>query len=618
MCWYCWRNRQKWRPPHDHEESAVEEQHRRPAVYQSVSELSPKEPQFTSKTHEDENLIKGAIERNDFLSRVITGDILKDVIAAMYKSDIKANDVIIKEGNTGSHMYVSIRGTFEIKTSRSKNITTFEDVRIFGELAILYDAKRMATIRAVTDATVWVLDAPVYHRILVKYNYKEHDERVDFLIRCDVLRDSGEKMLKMLASALVSEQYPGGKVIIKEGDKGNKFYIVRAGTVTVTKEGQGNLGSFGKGYYFGERALLEETRRQATVTADDPLVECLAISRKLFIEIKDYLKVTPRSSNSMLSNQFNEIQLKDLKIVYTIGEGGFGRVELVMLKENKNQCFALKMMSKYTIVKDNRQQQAINERLQISCDSPFIVKMYKTFRDTRYIFYLMEYCSGGDLWSLLYKNQKNHQFSEKEAKFITGCVLEGLEYLHNKNIIYRDLKPENIMLTATGYFKLTDFGYIKRLAKFEKTFTFAGTVEYVAPEVARKGTYGRAVDYWACGVFIFEMLCGKTPFSSMDYNDAKIFKNILNGIEKIRFPEAVSPPAKDLIKRLCRENPSERIGIEDIKQHRWYEGFDWPKLQKFQMKTPFKNQSKSYRSRRYVPDKSLPPPEDSGWDDGIF
>lgn len=231
----------------------------------------------------------------------------------------------------------------------------------------------------------------------------------------------------------------------------------------------------------------------------------------------------------------------------------------------------------------------------------------------------MYFFVGGDLWNLLYKGQNNNRFREKDAKFIVGCVLEALEYLHNKDIIYRDLKPENVLLTTTGYFKLTDFGYIKKLAKFEKTFTFAGTVEYVAPEVAQKKTYDRSVDFWACGIFIFEMLCGRTPFNSFDGNDNKIFRNILSGIENIQFPKLISPVAKDLILKLCKANPTERLGegkgIQDIKNHKWYDRYNWQKLRNFQIDSPFKYQSKSYKSRKYQPEKEIPPAEMSGWDD---
>ncbi|XP_072388909.1 cGMP-dependent protein kinase, isozyme 1-like isoform X1 [Diabrotica undecimpunctata] len=587
---------------------------RRNAVFQSGIDISDR-IQLDPKTQEEEHLIRTAIENNDFMTKILFGDILKAVIPTMYKRFINAGDVIIKEGNKGSHMYVSITGKFEISNQNFKN--TFEDVRVFGELAIIYDAKRLATIKALTDAEIWVLDAVTYQQVLRRYNVKEQEERVNFLIKNDILKNAGEKVLKSAANSLKSESFAGDTAIVTEGEKGDKFYIVRAGTVTVTKKGENFIQTHGKGYCFGERALLEETCRQATVTANPPLVECLTLSRKSFFELTEYLKVIPPKLSVAKPNIYQDIKLDDLKICFTLGIGGFGRIELVKHNET-NKLFALKYMSKIDVVRDMRQQHAINERKQIQCSSPFILDMYKTFRDNKFVYYLLEACLAGDLWHILYKEIPDKRFKEKEAKFIVGCVLEAIEYLHSNEIIFRDLKPENVLLTSNGYFKLTDFGYAKKLPRFEKTFTFAGTIEYVAPEVASKKSYDRAVDIWTIGIFTFEMLCGKTPFAGS--RESSIFKKILDGIEKINFPNFVPAAAKDLVLKLCRRNPQNRLGMDEgiakIKSHRWFNGFNWSKLQNLEMVSPFMARAKKNRNPdMFTPDKNIPEDELSGWDE---
>ncbi|XP_072388915.1 cGMP-dependent protein kinase, isozyme 1-like isoform X2 [Diabrotica undecimpunctata] len=513
---------------------------RRNAVFQSGIDISDR-IQLDPKTQEEEHLIRTAIENNDFMTKILFGDILKAVIPTMYKRFINAGDVIIKEGNKGSHMYVSITGKFEISNQNFKN--TFEDVRVFGELAIIYDAKRLATIKALTDAEIWVLDAVTYQQVLRRYNVKEQEERVNFLIKNDILKNAGEKVLKSAANSLKSESFAGDTAIVTEGEKGDKFYIVRAGTVTVTKKGENFIQTHGKGYCFGERALLEETCRQATVTANPPLVECLTLSRKSFFELTEYLKVIPPKLSVAKPNIYQDIKLDDLKICFTLA---------------------------------------------------------------------------GDLWHILYKEIPDKRFKEKEAKFIVGCVLEAIEYLHSNEIIFRDLKPENVLLTSNGYFKLTDFGYAKKLPRFEKTFTFAGTIEYVAPEVASKKSYDRAVDIWTIGIFTFEMLCGKTPFAGS--RESSIFKKILDGIEKINFPNFVPAAAKDLVLKLCRRNPQNRLGMDEgiakIKSHRWFNGFNWSKLQNLEMVSPFMARAKKNRNPdMFTPDKNIPEDELSGWDE---
>lgn len=592
------------------------ETERRFAVYQSGANLT--DLKSDPKSPEEEHLIKSAIVNNEFTSKIISGHILDDAVLVMYKRKVKAGEVIIREGKKGTHMFVSNSGTFEITKDDFKD--HFNDVRVFGELAILYDAKRLATIKALTDATVWVLDAPVYHHLLVRHAVKEQNERMNFLIQNDVLRNAGDKILKLAANSLKSEFFAGGKTIIKEGEKGNKFYIVRAGSVTVLKKGEGVVGNYSKGYFFGERALLEDSRRQATIKANPPLVECLILSRKVFLELTEYFRIEPTQVTRKRSPQYQDIKLEDLQVISNIGIGGFGRIDLVKHKVNQ-KMFALKYMRKFNIVADQRQQHAINERIQMQLDSPFILTMYRTFKDNIYVYYLLEVCPAGDLWNILYRETPERRFRDKDAKFIVGCVLEALEYLHSREIIFRDLKPENVLLTSKGYFQLTDFGYAKKLSKFEKTFTFAGTVEYVAPEFILKKPYNRSVDIWSCGVFIFELLCGKTPFVSSDKNENAIFKNILNGIENIKFPSVINQEAKDLILKLCRSNSSDRIGMDSvgiskIKKHKWFSGFSWQKLQNLEMESTFKETAKINRlGTKLKPDPDIPQEETSGWDE---
>lgn len=166
------------------------------------------------------------------------------------------------------------------------------------------------------------------------------------------------------------------------------------------------------------------------------------------------------------------------------------------------------------------------------CKSNF--RLFNTFRDKKYLYFLMEPCLGGDVWTVL---QKNKFFDEKTARFMTACVIESFEYLHTRNMIYRDLKPENLMLDNRGYVKLVDFGFAKRINPSHKTWTFAGTPEYVAPEIILNKGHDRAVDYWALGVFIHELLVGKPPFRGTDH--MKTYTLILRGIDSIQFPQRV-------------------------------------------------------------------------------
>nr|CAD7206535.1 unnamed protein product [Timema douglasi] len=155
---------------------------------------------------------------------------------------------------------------------------------------------------------------------------------------------------------------------------------------------------------------------------------------------------------------------------------------------------------------------------------------------------------------------------------MVACVVEALVFLHDRGFIYRDLKPENLLIDSTGYIKMTDFGFAKRIGTSGKTWTFAGTPEYVAPEIILNRGHDRSVDYWALGVLTYELLSGSPPFRGTDH--LKTYGLILKGIESVKgFPKEITREAKGLIRKLCRVVPTERLGyqkngIADIKNHK--------------------------------------------------
>ncbi|XP_050514550.1 cGMP-dependent protein kinase 1-like [Diabrotica virgifera virgifera] len=616
--------------------SVLESQPRRdgvvPVPVRIDQNLKEKLPVF-NKLQSDEEIIRNAIKSNDFLHKIISEEQLKDVIAAMYNKEISAKEVIIKQGDKGQHMYISAKGNYQVIVN-GKTVSQFSDVRVFGELAILYNAKRLATIKALSSGSVWVLDSTVYQQIVLRSNLKKEDEIKEFLSNNEILNVVGSDALQIVSTLLKTEFFPTDQAIVKQGDRGDKFYIIRAGTVTISKEGVGTVGVYKKGDCFGELALLEEDCRQATVTANSPGVECLTLTRKEFVDhlgdIKNfkYIKVKDKPKDSIRSvhGEYDDINLFDLKIIKTLGVGGFGRVELVQHTKNEKIVFALKYLKKIEIVEQNQQEHVFNEkRIQMSSKSPFIVRLYRTYRDSKYIYFLMESCLGGDLWSLL-QRQKNKRFEEKEARFICSCVLLAFEYLHSRGIIYRDLKPENLLLAVNGYIKLTDFGFAKKVPDRGKTYTFAGTPEYVAPEIVLNRGHDRAVDYWAFGAFVFEMLSGKTPFRTDDVSHMKTYNKILGGIDNIPFPTYINLKARHLVEKLCRPVPSERMGmqkngIQDVKNHKWFLGVDWQKMQKMEIPSPFKPKLEGPTDTKYFDnfkkDSDKTPEELSGWDEGF-
>jgi len=225
---------------------------------------------------------------------------------------------------------------------------------------------------------------------------------------------------------------------------------------------------------------------------------------------------------------------------------------------------------------------------------------------------------------------------EQNAKFYAACITTALEYLHERSIVHRDIKPENLMISSeTGHLVLGDFG----MAKFveEKTWSFCGTPEYIAPEIILQSGHDVSVDYWAFGCVLYEMLTGNTPFR--DSTPKAIYDRVMCGIDlapsvffcnKTQMKIEISEKAMDLVKGLCKRSPTSRLGyqkngFEDIRRHRWFKDFDWEKRLDQRSSGPYSQNIEvrcDLNSKRLdeldmnqkTTDGKPVPPENSGWD----
>ncbi|XP_067621281.1 cGMP-dependent protein kinase 1 [Eurosta solidaginis] len=590
--------------------------------------------QFIEKDDNTRNLIRKAIERNDFLNNYMDKERKEMVIDAMEPTFYKKDSFIIHQNDEGSEIYVSETGYFEV-IKGGKVVGGFGPTTVFGELAILYNANRLASVRATTNARVWKITRETFRQIMVLSESKERDENLTFLRAAPFLNDLSDEVLNKVVDLLQRKYYEPNACIVREGEVGNDFFIIRGGTVTIKKKNEHNVERVvdrrKRGDYFGEQALLNADRRQASVYADAPGTEVLKLDRKAFIsylgtirqlhekpELRKSAERKQSARRSEFDNEYAGIQLTDLKKVATLGAGAFGCVDLVAYKD---KTFAVKILKKIDVIKQDQVEHVYSEKqVMMQCrSSPFIIELYKTFRNEKFVYFLMEACLGGDVWTVM---SQRRFFDEKTAKFIAGCVVEAFDFLHSLNIIYRDLKPENLMLTTDGYCKLVDFGFAKHIPLNQKTNTFAGTPEYVAPEIILDRGHDRAVDYWALGILIFELLVGRTPFRGQ--TQIKIYQQILGGIDVIQMPSKIPRTAQNLIKHLCKQLPAERLGYQrrgilDIKKHSWFESLNWNKLKNKQLPSPIKRPITSNTDLQYFgppgeENDYEPPDETSGWD----
>ena len=221
------------------------------------------------------------------------------------------------------------------------------------------------------------------------------------------------------------------------------------------------------------------------------------------------------------------------------------------------------------------QKQILRERSALGYSHhPNIAMLYGTFSSHHSLYMLCEPCTGGELYAYM---REVNTLEEKPAAFYAACVIAAVEYMHSRDIMYRDLKPENLVIAANGYVKVVDFGFAKVTST--KTYTLCGTPEYLAPEIIQSKGHGKAVDWWALGILVYEMLAGYPPF--YDENPFGIYQKILAG--KIEFPRHFDVHAKDLIKKLLTADRSKRLGnlkagAEDVKKHKWFRNFQFKDL----------------------------------------
>ncbi|KAM5267248.1 serine/threonine-protein kinase N2 isoform 2-T2 [Hipposideros larvatus] len=288
------------------------------------------------------------------------------------------------------------------------------------------------------------------------------------------------------------------------------------------------------------------------------------------------------------SQQMFQFNLQDFRCCAVLGRGHFGKVLLAEYKHT-NEMFAIKALKKGDIVaRDEVDSLMCEKRIFETVNSvrhPFLVNLFACFQTKEHVCFVMEYAAGGDLMMHIHTDV----FSEPRAVFYAACVVLGLQYLHEHKIVYRDLKLDNLLLDTEGFVKIADFGLCKEgMGYGDRTSTFCGTPEFLAPEVLTETSYTRAVDWWGLGVLIYEMLVGESPFPGDD--EEEVFDSIVN--DEVRYPRFLSTEAISIMRRLLRRNPERRLGAgekdaEDVKKHPFFRLIDWSALMDKKVKPPF-------------------------------
>jgi protein-serine/threonine kinase len=294
-------------------------------------------------------------------------------------------------------------------------------------------------------------------------------------------------------------------------------------------------------------------------------------------------------SSSSLDSQKETIprskSMEDFQPLKLVGKGSFGKVILVKYFNN-DKIYAMKILDKEEIIRRKQIKHTKTERLLLEkLNHPFIAQLQFAFQDTKKLYLVTEFMQGGELF---FHIKRRTGFKEVSVKFYMSQIFLAIDYLHKNGYIYRDLKPENILIDKEGNIKLTDFGLSKVIsnnADINTTNTLCGTLEYIAPEIFKRKPYDKSIDWFSFGVVLYEMLTGQLPFNikSEEFDESK-YKNV-------KYPEKMSPEAKELIEKLIEIEPEKRLGYnssDEIRNSAFFKEVDFEKVYNKEYRPPFK------------------------------
>jgi len=464
----------------------------------------------SSKSPEAVARILAAVRSQKIFSR-LNEEQLGLLQGAMREHSVPAGASVISQGEKGNHFYIVDSGELDA-TVRSEPdkppvlVKSFGAGDSFGELALMYNCPRTASVKTRTPAVLWSLDRVSFRSIVLEANTRKAAMYEAFLGKVQFLEPLTREQRSRMVDVLEEVEYAPRQPIIREGEEGTHFYILLEGEVSITKSGQDSeLARRGVGDYFGELSLKTGAPTIATVSAADARCKLVRMDRGCFLRLlgpldsllalrkytatgqevseavsaMDRLSLAPAEAIPGFSFQRGQpgLSLDQFTVTRsTLGEGAFGKVRRARDKKT-GAVWALKQMCKADIVSMGQVEHIIQETQVLSqLLHPFITNKYVSMTTPTNLILLLEFCPGGDMFDQLYRHKK---FSLRDGQIYIMQVLLPIEYMHRQGIVHRDLKLENILIAADGALKLTDFGFAKYIQ--HRSYTLCGTPECVAP-----------------------------------------------------------------------------------------------------------------------------------------
>lgn len=400
----------------------------------------------------------------------------------------------------------------------------------------------------------------------------------------DMVFEKGSSVFEIINEQRLAEKDSGGAPVPE------KSVGAPSTTVGDSSTDEGSIGVYGSNNSIGVYGPCIKRVRDLVNENLAPPELFDEVAQQVMMDLR--LDVFPRFKTSKFFKKYircqwihtQPVSIKDFSTFRVLGRGGFGAVHACRKKDN-GTIYAMKCINKKLVKQKAALENVLEERNVLTMmKSNFVTNLKYAFPDEENLYLIMDLMLGGDL---KYHLTNAGRFSEKRARFYAAEVLLGLEHVHSASIIYRDMKLENVLLDHMGHCRISDLG-LASVTKV-KIKGYAGTPGYTAPEMIKNKLYGNGADIFSFGVMLYRMLCGSKPFKGKI--DRDLDKAVIECKPKF-FQEVFTKEAISLLTGLLQKRPDNRLGcgprgIDEIKEHSFFESIDWGLLEAGYIDPPF-------------------------------